>query len=89
MHAYPYLHAKAIHEGFKSEKVSQLIEDILYLRVSSLAESAFDYDAATKVNLKYAFKTETEGYLHEDWVEHQADVSFLTYLHIAHSNKLI
>lgn len=69
--------------------MSQLIEDILHLRVISLPDSAFDYDAATKVKLKYAFKTETEGYQHEDWVEHQADVSFLTYLHIAHSNKLV
>lgn len=34
MHSYPYLHAKAIYEGFKSEKVSRLIEAILYTRMN-------------------------------------------------------
>lgn len=62
---------------------------MLYLRVLSLADSAFQYDAATKVQLKYAFKTETEGYLHEEWVEDKANVTFLTYLHVAHSNQLV
>lgn len=44
MHKHPYIHAAAILAGFKSEKVSHMIEALLEHRVSTLKPVEYHLD---------------------------------------------
>lgn len=44
MHKHPYIHAAAILAGFKSEKVSYMIEALLEHRVSTLKPVEYQLD---------------------------------------------
>lgn len=39
----PYIHAKAIYEGFKTQKVSRIVEEILQIRYKRLQKDQPDY----------------------------------------------
>lgn len=55
MHKHPYIHASAIEAGFKSEKVSRMIEALLEHRTQSLKPVDYKFDSEHAKKLKYAF----------------------------------
>ncbi|MCW4012810.1 MAG: hypothetical protein NWF07_07435 [Candidatus Bathyarchaeota archaeon] len=55
MHKHPYIHASAIEAGFKSEKVSHMIEALLEHRTQSLKPVDYKFDLEHAKKLKYAF----------------------------------
>lgn len=62
MHLEPSIHATAILEGFKSEKVSLLVETLLEHRASSFPTHRRNYDLEYQKKLKYGFKEQGSGY---------------------------
>lgn len=69
---YPGLHAKAIEQGFKAEKISRRIEAILKARVKQF-ELPERYDvkvlSVLSDKIKHAFKEEKPGYEFEEEID--------------------